>query len=133
MTEKISRNRFFKWILYLLTIPLIYYLDRMLKDQKSYGSSNTEYNLGEDIPYGLSINGPVIIQKTNNQINLYSSKCTHLGCQINKIENNQIVCPCHGSRYNNEGIPVKGPSIKPLKKLDYYLDPVSNNFIVKLV
>ncbi|OAY82086.1 Cytochrome b6-f complex iron-sulfur subunit, chloroplastic [Ananas comosus] len=37
--------------------------------------------------------------------------CTHLGCVVpwNKAEN-KFICPCHGSRYNNQGKVVRGPA-----------------------
>jgi Rieske Fe-S protein len=45
---------------------------------------------------------------------VFSAHCTHLGCLINKTENGRLVCPCHGSEYDLEGNPVKGPAYKSL-------------------
>jgi cytochrome b6-f complex iron-sulfur subunit len=37
--------------------------------------------------------------------------CTHLGCTVAwKAGQNQFVCPCHGSRYDNQGRVVHGPA-----------------------
>jgi len=37
--------------------------------------------------------------------------CTHLGCVVPWVPSaNQFQCPCHGSRYNNEGRVVRGPA-----------------------
>jgi len=132
MKEKINRKGFFKWTLYFLTIPLLFLINRMLKDQKLYGSQHLSYKLPNDIPFGLSISGPVIINKTDETFKIYSSKCTHLGCQISSIENNELVCPCHGSRYNADGKPVKGPSIKALKELSFKTDKISHEIIIDL-
>lgn len=37
--------------------------------------------------------------------------CTHLGCVVpwNAAEN-KFICPCHGSRYDNQGKVVRGPA-----------------------
>jgi Rieske Fe-S protein len=41
--------------------------------------------------------------------------CTHLGCLTAwKPEWNLIACPCHGSRFNTDGIKVAGPAPQPL-------------------
>ena len=41
--------------------------------------------------------------------------CTHLGCLTAwKPELNLIACPCHGSRFNTDGIKVAGPAPQPL-------------------
>ena len=43
-----------------------------------------------------------------------SSHCTHLGCVINKVDGEKLVCPCHGSEFDLEGRAVKGPAYRPL-------------------
>jgi len=48
---------------------------------------------------------------------VFSSHCTHLGCEINRLENNKLVCPCHGSEFDLDGNAVKGPAYKSLKKI----------------
>jgi cytochrome b6-f complex iron-sulfur subunit len=41
--------------------------------------------------------------------------CTHLGCTVAwKADQNQFVCPCHGSRYDNQGRVVHGPAKRSL-------------------
>lgn len=41
--------------------------------------------------------------------------CTHLGCTVDwKADQNQFVCPCHGSRYDNQGRVVHGPAQRSL-------------------
>lgn len=45
----------------------------------------------------------------------FSSTCTHLGCQVAKVEAGVIACPCHGSQFNAADGSVKnGPAAKPL-------------------
>src|SRR5215467_6487129 len=48
--------------------------------------------------------------------------CTHLGCLTAwKPELNLIACPCHGSRFNTDGIKVAGPAPQPLPWLKVWL------------
>jgi Rieske Fe-S protein len=103
----------------------------MMKDQRRFQSGNREIRVPNPNS-GLNIIGPIIISKDENEMTILSSRCTHLGCEINKIENGEIVCPCHGSRYDKTGNPTKGPSIKALKKLDYSIDQTTNEVVVKL-
>jgi cytochrome b6-f complex iron-sulfur subunit len=48
--------------------------------------------------------------------------CTHLGCLTAwKPELNLIACPCHGSRFNPDGVKVAGPAPEPLPWLKVWL------------
>jgi len=60
-------------------------------------------------------NGVIVTKEGDNLIAL-SSACTHLGCNVNLI-GNKIVCPCHGSQYNLDGVVERGPAVKNLKIL----------------
>lgn len=68
----------------------------------------------------LNVNKPVsfhnnyIVLNKEGKTQVFSSHCTHLGCKIHEFKNGRLICPCHGSEYNLEGIPVKGPAFKPL-------------------
>ncbi|MGF1601623.1 MAG: Rieske 2Fe-2S domain-containing protein [Thermosynechococcaceae cyanobacterium] len=42
--------------------------------------------------------------------------CSHLGCTVNwDAGQNQFICPCHGSRYDDQGKVVHGPAKRNLK------------------
>ena len=44
-----------------------------------------------------------------------SYKCPHAGCQAKWNEDeNAFVCPCHGSKFNEEGVVLRGPAKKNL-------------------
>ena len=46
-----------------------------------------------------------------------SRVCTHLGCIVKPIEEG-FECPCHGSRYDRDGLVTKGPAPRPLQWLE---------------
>jgi cytochrome b6-f complex iron-sulfur subunit len=49
--------------------------------------------------------------------------CTHLGCQPALDQTSKaLVCPCHGSRFNLQGFPIKGPATRPLFRPFLWLD-----------
>jgi Rieske Fe-S protein len=45
-----------------------------------------------------------------------SLSCSHLGCTIEE-RNFGFECPCHSSRYDLEGVVLKGPSTADLRRL----------------
>jgi len=52
-----------------------------------------------------------------------SAICTHLGCLTAfKSELGIIACPCHGSKFNRDGVKVAGPAPKPLPRLRMWLN-----------
>ena len=71
----------------------------------------------------LNINKPVsfhdnyIVLNTEGNTRILSSHCTHLGCKINEVKNGRLICPCHGSEYDLNGVPLKGPAFKPLEEI----------------
>ncbi|HET7871055.1 MAG TPA: Rieske (2Fe-2S) protein [Terriglobales bacterium] len=46
-----------------------------------------------------------------------SRVCTHLGCIV-KPTGEGFECPCHGSRYDRDGLVTKGPAPRPLQWLE---------------
>ena len=49
-----------------------------------------------------------------------SAVCTHLGCTVGETETS-FECPCHGSRFNLQGLTLQGPATKPLEHLELSL------------
>ena len=57
----------------------------------------------------------VYILSTASGFSAVSAVCTHLGCITQwKPELDLIACPCHGSRFNKDGVVVNGPAPRPL-------------------
>ncbi len=59
----------------------------------------------------------VAVIRREEEIYALSLVCTHLGCTVNVTPQN-LVCPCHGSVFDREGAVLKGPSDKPLRRLE---------------
>ncbi len=64
----------------------------------------------------------VIVIANAEGVAVFSSVCTHLGCRINRAESGELVCPCHGSRFNPHGEVVRGPATRSLQPLKFQLD-----------
>lgn len=77
----------------------------------------------------LNVNKPVsfhnkyIVLNKEGKTQVFSAHCTHLGCKIHEFKNGKLICPCHGSEYNLDGIPMKGPAFKPLPELEIKISP----------
>ena len=59
---------------------------------------------------------PAVLIHGNAGFTAFSLVCTHLGCTV-EVQADGFACPCHGSRFNNNGYPVKGPAASSLKML----------------
>lgn len=53
----------------------------------------------------------------NDGLHAISSVCTHLGCLVAVTESG-FQCPCHGSKYNQDGKVIAGPAPRSLPWLD---------------
>jgi nitrite reductase/ring-hydroxylating ferredoxin subunit len=51
-----------------------------------------------------------------------SSECTHLGCTVKHVGQG-FECPCHGSRFDENGRVVQGPAPRPLAWYAISLSP----------
>ena len=73
-----------------------------------------------DIPEGegeiLNIEGKgAAVYNDNGVFKCFSNKCTHLQCEIEwNATDKTFDCPCHGSRFNNDGTVLRGPAKRPL-------------------
>ncbi len=60
----------------------------------------------------------VEVTRTAGGVTARSLLCTHQGCNVRWMENEQIYfCPCHDGRFNAQGQPIYGPPRKPLREL----------------
>lgn len=63
-----------------------------------------------------------IVVSGAHDLKVFSSACPHLGCRINRVEDGQIVCPCHGSRFDLQGSLLHGPARRGLQTLPFEVD-----------
>ena len=63
----------------------------------------------------IDVNSGIYIIHSEEGFFSLSAVCTHLGCMTAwKSESNQIACPCHGSKFEQNGKKIEGPAPKPL-------------------
>lgn len=53
----------------------------------------------------------------------FSMACTHEGCLTEITNGEQFDCPCHFSRFANDGSVLRGPARQPLQKLTTSFNP----------
>lgn len=59
----------------------------------------------------------LVAQPSAGEFVCHSGICTHEGCPLTQVINDEGICNCHGSRFNaNTGAVLRGPATKPLPK-----------------
>lgn len=62
----------------------------------------------------------VVTQPSAGEYKAFSAVCTHQGCPVEKVENSEIICPCHGSHFAiDSGDPTAGPATEPLPAVEF--------------
>ena len=57
----------------------------------------------------------VVTQPVDGTFKAFSAVCTPQGCTVNSVENDEIDCPCHGSKFSGDtGAVLSGPATAPL-------------------
>ncbi len=71
----------------------------------------------------LDVNSSIYIIHSQEGFFSLSAVCTHLGCLTTwAAELKQITCPCHGSKFNQNGAVIEGPAPKPLPWLKMWMN-----------
>lgn len=84
------------------------------------GSGGSALAQTSDVPVdgGMVVNsdgGIVITQPDAGTYKAFTAVCTHQGCTVGQVSNNQITCPCHGSVFSaKDGSVLQGPAQAPL-------------------
>ena len=81
----------------------------------------SEFDLGEAMYFlpnsrTIRLDIPAAIYSKSGVYSALSLTCTHLGCMVEE-DGEGFLCPCHGSRYNKDGIVLQGPAKQPLREL----------------
>lgn len=75
-----------------------------------------------DVPVGggkIYISPAVVVtQPTVGTFRAFSSRCTHAGCPVTKVDDGLISCPCHGSQFSiSDGSVIRPPAEEPLSPI----------------
>jgi cytochrome b6-f complex iron-sulfur subunit len=62
------------------------------------------------------------VVRDGNKLAAISTTCTHLGCIVG-VADTGFACPCHGSRYDQDGNVTGGPAPKALAWYQLTLAP----------
>ena len=98
------------------------------KGAKSMKIPASETPIGE-AKFIRFLNKPAVIIRPNEQeIYALSAICTHLGCVVKWNDAaKELICPCHGGRFDVKGTVLGGPPPKPLVS---FTARVENEYIV---
>jgi cytochrome b6-f complex iron-sulfur subunit len=56
-----------------------------------------------------------VFVRDSGQFLALSSICTHLSCTV-ELQGARLICPCHGSAFDREGVVLQGPAVSPLAR-----------------
>ncbi len=129
-TDKINRRSFIKTASIGLTGFFVWLWYAMVGKQKQTAVKKRVVVALENQQKVFFNDDLVIIQ--GEQPLVLSARCPHLGCRINKLEGNNLICPCHGSSFDLKGEVLTGPAVRPLKALEYTLGSDGKQLIVDL-
>ncbi len=128
--EPMTRRRMLSWLssFGLFGSLIITALSNFIfiKPRATYGQPN-RFAIGkpEDFPPGSRIaldTRRVCIVRDGEKIAAISTTCTHLGCIVAVAETG-FACPCHGSRFDQDGNVTGGPAPRPLPWYQVTLAP----------
>jgi nitrite reductase/ring-hydroxylating ferredoxin subunit/uncharacterized membrane protein len=77
--------------------------------------------LGEGHLAGAEASGTgVLLVRKDGRIHALADRCSHRGCSLHEgeLDGDEIVCPCHGSRFGLDGRLVAGPAAYPQPALE---------------
>jgi nitrite reductase/ring-hydroxylating ferredoxin subunit len=86
-----------------------------------------------DIPVGGGVivsEPPVVLtQPTAGDVKAFTSICPHQGCKVAEVSNNEIYCPCHGSKFSAlDGSVIQGPATEGLAAAAVAVDGTKVSF-----
>ncbi len=117
------RRLFLKTLVVLFSAPALWLMNSLARRAEML-PENAETTLTVPLPAesGIRFYDRVIVVAGENAVAVFSSACPHLGCRINRAEGGELVCPCHGSRFNTRGEVVRGPAARGLQPLKFERD-----------
>lgn len=81
--------------------------------------SQKELTVNEGAIINIGLHKVAVYKDGAGVTHAYTAVCPHLGCIVQWNEDEKSFdCPCHGSRFTNEGVVINGPASTNLKKFD---------------
>lgn len=76
----------------------------------------------------------IVVELPNTQLKAFSAVCTHQGCTVGYIPEQQIIyCPCHGAEFSpQDGSVIAGPAPAPLTEYPIVVDQNTGNVYIQL-
>ncbi|MBS1793336.1 MAG: Rieske 2Fe-2S domain-containing protein [Acidobacteria bacterium] len=129
-SEPISRRKVLAWLtsMGILGSGIVTLFSNLvfIKPRATYGQPSrfaigtpNEFPPGTRIALGAQ---KVAVVREGNKMAAISITCTHLGCIVGVAETG-FACPCHGSRFDQDGNVTGGPAPKPLPWFELSLAP----------
>jgi nitrite reductase/ring-hydroxylating ferredoxin subunit len=78
-------------------------------------------DLGQGELTSADANGTaILLVRKDGRIHAIADRCSHRGCSLHEgeLDGDEIVCPCHGSRFGLDGGLVAGPAAYPQPALE---------------
>jgi Rieske Fe-S protein len=72
----------------------------------------------------------VVLNLGGGTFRAFTSVCTHEGCTVTGYSNRRMQCPCHGSEFDQRGVPVNGPAPLPLREYPTTYDAASQTLAI---
>jgi len=113
--KKISRRAILSSIMLIGIYPLLRFVGFKVPKKPEFVKISTPMPLR-----GYIVTSDFILFDREGESWAVSRKCTHLGCKVNYLEDQDIIqCPCHHSQFDpTTGTPIQGPAKKELAKME---------------
>lgn len=127
---KITRRRFLDIILNLVWLFFGVILLKVSGKVLNQNQKKSKKVIKNDLANGVHFRDELIIYKDEDLTRIFKSRCTHLGCRIRQSGDGNLICPCHGSRFNYYGKVLNGPASSPLEQVKFEFDEMKNELII---
>ena len=114
-----------------LVLSMGYLWNKLVKTENQL-SIRKRISLAFNPNKNISLQDNFIVVNKDGQTKVFSSHCTHLGCNINKAEGDKLICPCHGSAFDTDGNAIKGPAVRPLESMAFSIDKSTNQITIEV-
>lgn len=62
----------------------------------------------------MSLGKTLVVREKDNQLVAVNPTCTHAGCNVEWNADQTFICPCHASKFANNGKLLQGPATQSL-------------------